>query len=47
MAQHTYEATVRLPNGREEKIRVEASDSSNAKAMLEHYGRVVGSVVRK
>ncbi len=39
-----YEVTVKLPNGNNEKIRIEASSHGNAKAMAEaQYGK--GSVM--
>ena len=44
MMQSTYEATVWLPTGYHEKVTVQATTGSNAKAMLEaQYGK--GSVL--
>ena len=35
MATYTFEAVVRLPNGSTDKVRVQAKDQLNAKAMIE------------
>ena len=44
MAQATYEVTVKLPNGNNERVMIEASSHGNAKTMAEsQYGK--GSVV--
>jgi hypothetical protein len=44
MATAIYEVTVKLPNGNNGKIRIEASSHGNAKAMAEaQYGK--GSVM--
>jgi len=40
MAAATYEVTVKLPNGNNEKIQIEASSHGNAKTMPEaQYGK--------
>jgi hypothetical protein len=40
MATATYEVTVKLPNGNNEKIRLEASSHGNAKTLAEaQYGK--------
>lgn len=42
--QNTYEATIRLPGGHNEKVMVQAATSSSAKALIEsQYG--VGCIV--
>ena len=44
MATAIYEVTMKLPNGNNEKIRIEASGRGNAKTMAEaQYGQ--GSVM--
>lgn len=40
MALHTYKGRVKLSNGKIEEVRVQASDSNNARAMIEaQYGK--------
>jgi hypothetical protein len=40
MANYSFSATVKLPNGNHQKVTVQADTGSNAKAMLEsQYGR--------
>jgi hypothetical protein len=48
MANYTYTASVKLPNGSHQKIKVLAETSGNAKAMLEtQYGKGNVSNVQK
>jgi type II secretory pathway component PulF len=47
MANYVYEAKVRLSNGNEQKVQVQASSEQNARAMLETYGRLLTTPSRK